>query len=197
MNANDERKVDPIQEMTRIAQNSLGLAPWGFIENFRASKPGKLIYNSEWCRLSLIWGGWDYSNGNSMHIRYGRLHAPNEQPTMIWNGEECNCWHRFELALHFLDAQTPQAAAKTIYTHSVIEQYKRSKLGQSLTGKRRQPEWLAQMHAMIWRHYGTRFFEIFDLRRPDLWEQYQQFLKEVYDIEGRIPEIEPAMDKVC
>lgn len=197
MKANDERKVDPIQEMTRITQGTLDLASWGFKESFRASKPGKLIYNSEWCRLSLVWGGWDPLGGNSISIYYGRLHSPNEETTMIWNGEECNCWHRFELPLHFLDGRAPEYASKTMYTHSLIKQYKQSELGQSLTGKRRQPEWLAQMHAMIWRHYGKRFFELFDLRRPDLWQQYQQFLKEVYDIEGRFPEIQPPMDKVC
>lgn len=197
MKANDERNVDPVQEMTRIARHALDLTSWGFKESFRASKPAKLIYNSESCRLSLIWGGWDYSGGNSIHIRYGRLHAPNEGTTMIWNGEECHCWHRFELALHFLDGHTPEYASKTMYTHSLIEQYKNSELGQSFTGKRRQPEWLAQMHTTIWPHYGKRFFELFDLRRPDLWQQYQQFLKEVYDIEGRFPEIQPSLDKVC
>ena len=197
MKANDERNVDPVQEMTRIAQHVLDLTSWEFKESFRASKPAKLIYNSHWCRLSLIWGGWDQSGGNSIHIRYGRHNALDEGTTMIWNGEECYCWHRFELALHFVDGQTPQYASKTMYTHSLIEQYKRSELGQSLMGKRRQPEWLAQMHKTIWSHYGKRFFELFDLRQPDLWQQYRQFLKEVYDIEGRFPEIDPPMDKVC
>ncbi len=50
--------------------------------------------------------------GNSISIYYGRLHAPNEETTMIWNGEECHCWHRFELALHFLDGRTPEYASK-------------------------------------------------------------------------------------
>jgi hypothetical protein len=197
MKENDERKVDPIQELLRIATNFLDLDSWGFKERFRVHKPGKLIYDSEWCRLSIDWGGWDYGGGNSISISYGRLHAPNEKTTMIWNGEECNCWHSFELALHFLDGQTPEYASKMIYTHNLVEQYKQSKLGQSLKGKRRQPEWLAEMHLTVWRHYGKVFFELFDLRRPDLWKQYQQFLKEVYDIEGRFPEIEPPMDKVC
>jgi hypothetical protein len=84
-----------------------------------------------------------------------------------------------------------------MYTHSLIEQYQQSELGQSFTGKRRQPEWLAQMHATIWRHYGKRFFELFDLRQPDLWGKYRQFLKEVYDIKGRSPRIKPPLDKVC
>jgi hypothetical protein len=197
MSTIDERNVDPVQEMTRIAQSYLDLDWWGFQESFRAFKPGKLIFDSEWCRLSLIWGGWDPRGGNSISIYYGRLHAPNEKTTMIWNDEECHCWHRFELALHFLDKRTPEYASKMIYTHSLIEQYKRSELGQSLTEKRRQPEWLAQMHVTIWQHYSKRLFELFDLRRPDLWQQYRQFLKEVYDIEGRIPEIEPSLDKVC
>jgi hypothetical protein len=197
MSANDERKVDPVQEMNRIAQSYLDLDEWGFKESFRASKPGKLIYDSEWCRLSLIWGGWDPLGGNSISIYYGRLHAPEENAMMIWNGEECYCWHRVELALHFLDGHTAESASKTIYTHPLIEQYKRSELGQSLKGKRRQPEWLVQKHVIIWQHYGKRIFELFDLRRPDLWEDYRQFLKEVYDIKGRSPNIKPPPDKVC
>lgn len=197
MNATDERNTDPIQKMTYVAESLLDINSWSFKESFRATKPGKLIYNSEWCRLSLIWGGWDTAGGNSISILYGRLHAPNEKSTMIWNGEECRCWHRFELAIHFLDGQTPEYASKAIYTPSLIEQYKRSEMGRSLKGKRRQPEWLATMHATIWRHYGKRFFELFDLRLPELWKQYQQFLKEVYDIEGSFPEIQPPLDKVC
>ena|SRR5215213_8812961 len=197
MSTIDERDIDPINEMTRVAQKFRQLDLWTFKETYRSAKSGKLIYDSESCRISLIWGGWDYLGGNSMHIRYGRLHAPNEETTIIWNGEECHCWHRFELALHFLDGQTPEYAAKTIYTHNLIESYKQSELGQSLTGKRRQPEWLAQMHVTIWQHYGKRFFELFDLRRPDLWEEYRKFLKAVYDIKGRSPRIKPPPDKVC
>jgi len=49
----------------------------------------------------------------------------------------------------------------------------------------------------IWEHYGKRLFELFDLRQPNLWEQYRGFLKEFYDIKGRISFIKPAMDKVC
>ena len=197
MKANDERNINPVQEITRIVQTALNLDSWGFKESFRMPKPAKVIFDSEWCRVSLIWGGWDTLGGNSISIYYGRLHAPNEEIVMVWNGEECHCWHRLELALHFLDGNTPEFASKAIYTHDLIEKYKRSELGQSLAGKRRQPEWLAQMHKTVWQQYGKRFFELFDLRRPDLWQQYRQFLKEVYDIEGRFPEIEPPLDRVC
>ena len=140
MNTVDEQDIDPIEEMTRIAKSFLDLALWGFNESYRSAKSGNLIYDSEWCRVNLVWGGWDYGGGNSISIYYGRLHAPNEETTRIWNSEECYCWHRFELVLHFLDGQTPEYASKTMYTHNLIEQYKQSEHGQSLTGKRRQPD---------------------------------------------------------
>ena len=197
MSKQDERNLNPINEMTRVAENFLDLDLWGLKESYRSAKSGNLIYDSEWCRVNLVWGGWDPLGGNSISIHYGRLHAPNEEAKMTWNGEECHCWHRFELLLHFLDGRTPEYASKTMYTHSLIEQYKESELGRSFTGKRRQPEWLAQMHVTVWRHYGKRFFELFDLRRPDLWDKYRQFLKDVYDIKGRSPRIKPPLDKVC
>jgi hypothetical protein len=195
MSTIDERNVDPIEEMSRIAQSILGLDSLGFKESYRSAKPGKLIYDSEWCRISLIWGGWDPLDGNSIHIRYGRLHAPNDKTTMFWNGEDSRCWHRVEHPLHFLDRRTPTEAAKLDYSHSLITPFYEAELRENY--RRRQPEWLAQMHVTIWQHYSNRLFELFDLRRPNLWQQYRQFLKEVYDIEGRIPEIEPSLDKVC
>ena len=195
MSTADEKNIDPIQEMTRLANNYLPLALWHFRESFRSDKPGNLIYDSESCRVSFIWGGWDYMGGNTISIYYGRLHAPSEQAVMVWNGEECHCWHRVEYALHFLDGRTPPDTARLRYSHSLTSPFYEDQIRQNFY--RRQPEWLAQMHATIWQHYGKRLFELFDLRRPDLWEQYRRFLKEVYDIAGRSPAIRPPLDKVC
>jgi hypothetical protein len=195
MSTIDERDIDPVKEMNRIAQSFLDLRLWGFKESYRSAKPGNLIYDSEWCRFNIIWGGWDYLGGNSIHLRYGRLHAPNEKATMIWSGEECYCWHDFEHALHFLDGRPPAAAVKLNLSHPIIDSFYESEFRQKF--HRRQPEWLAQMHATVWQHYDKQLFELFDLRRPDLWQQYRQFLKEFYDIEGRIPEMKPSLDKVC
>jgi hypothetical protein len=195
MDAVNEKDINPIEEMKRIAQSILALDSWGFKKSYSSTKPGKLIYNSEWCRISLVWGGWDYGGGNSIHIYYGRLHAPNEKATMIWNSEECHCWHDFDYALHFLDERTPTEAAELNYSHSIVNPFYEEEIRQKF--RRRQPEWLAQMHVAVWQHYGNRLFELFDLRRSDLWQKYRQFLKEVYDIEGRIPAIKPSLDKVC
>lgn len=195
MSTMDERDVSPIEEMTRVAQGFLDLARWGFKESYLSSKTGNLIYDSKQCRISLVWGGWDPLGGNSISIYYGRLHAPNEEATMTWKGEECYCWHRFEHALHFLDERTPAEAAKLNFSHPIANPFYEDEFRREF--HRRQLEWLARMHAVVWEHYGKRFFELFDLHNPDLWERYRQFLKEYYDIEGRIPEIKPSMDKVC
>ena len=191
----DERSINPVEEMTRAAQSFLDLARWGFKESYQSVEPSKLIYDSEWCRVNLVWGGWDPIEGNSVSVYYGRLHASSEKATMIWNGEECNCWHRFEYALHFLDGRTPADAAKRNLSHPSKDQFYEPEFLQRF--HRRQPEWLLRIHASIWQHYGERFFELFDLRRPDLWDQYRQFLKEFYDIRGRSPAIKPSLDKVC
>jgi hypothetical protein len=195
MSTLDERKLDPIDEMKRVAQSFLDLDQWEFKESYRSVKPGKLIYDSKLCRVKLIWEGWDYGGGNTISIYYGRLHAPNDATKMFWIGEECHCWHEFNLALHFLDGRTPADASKQHYSHPITDPFYEDEFQNKFP--RQQPEWLAQMHATIWQHYGKRFFELFDLRRPDLWEKYRQFLKEVYDIKGRSPRIKPPLDKVC
>jgi hypothetical protein len=196
MNTIEERKINPIEEMTRIAVDVLDVDTWGFKESYQSiTAHPRLIFDSDRCRISFVWGGWDTSVGNSIHIRYGRLHASNEKVTLVWNGEECRCWHDFDYVLHFLDGQTPMDAARLDYSHSITDPFYEEEFRHKF--HRRQPEWLAHMHATIWRHYGKRFFELFDLRRPDLWEKYRQFLKEAYDIKGRSPRIKPPLDKVC
>ena len=194
MSLTDERKVDPIKEMTRIAQTSLSIVAHGFRESYQSAEPARLIYDSEFCRLKLFWDGWDHLNGNMIGIRYGRLHAPSDKVLLTWNGEECHCWHDVNHALHFLDSRTPAEAVKLIYSHPVIAPFFTEEIRHRII---HQADWLAEMHATIWKHYGERFFELFDLRQPNLWEQYRQFLKEFYDIKGRSRIIKPSLDKVC
>ena len=195
MNNPDEKNIDPIQEMTRLAENFLGIGRWNFKESFRSKTTGDLIYDSEWCRVNLVWGGWDYADGNTISLYYGRLHALNQKATMIWNGEECHCWHRIEYALYFLDGRTPSDAVRMKFSHPIKDQFYEPLIMEQYT--RRQPEWLVRMHATIWHQYDKKLFELFDLRHPDLWDQYRQFLKEFFDIKGRRASIKPASDKVC
>jgi hypothetical protein len=190
----DERNIDPIKEMTRIAQDILQLGRFGFVETYHSAEPGELIFDSAWCRISLTWGGWDQAGGNSMYIRYGRSHAQDEGTTMHWNGEECNRWHDIDHPFNFLDRLRPAGVVKRFYSHPVTDPFYENEMRQKF--HRRQPEWLSAKHLAIWKHYGNRFFEIFDLRRPDLWGKYQLFLREFYDLKGRRVGTVPALDKV-
>jgi hypothetical protein len=195
MSTEDEKKVDPIKEILKLIKNSSNLDNWGFKESYQSVKSNVLIYDSEWCRMSFSWGGWDNLGGNSISVHYGRLHAPNEDAKMVWNGEECYAWHEFEYPLHFLDARSPAEASELDLSHPLTNKYYSDDFSKKF--HRRQPEWLMQMHMEVWDNYGERLFELFDLRQPQLWEQYGKFLKEFYDIKGRLPFIKPAMDKVC
>lgn len=190
----DERNVNPITEMSRIAHDLLALPSRGFQESYRSAKTGTLIFDSEWCRLSLVWGGWDYLVGNSISIYYGRLHAPSDEHLMIWNDEICHAWHDDRYVMHFLDGHTPAEAADT-YSHPVTDPFYQEEICSKY--RRQQPDWLAQMNLAIWKHYGTRLFEVFDLRHPELWQQYRQYLKDVYDAKGRLSCIDPPLDVVC
>ncbi len=133
--------------------------------------------------------------GNSISICYGRLHAPNESATMIWNGEECYAWHKLKPAIHFLDGRSPLETSKAGSSHSLTDKYYEDEYRKQF--HKRQPEWLMKMHMGIWQHYDKIFFELFDLRRPDLWEQYRRFLREFSDIKGRRRSNCPPRDMVC
>jgi len=194
----NERIDDPLQEMDKLAKTYLDLDRWGFKESIRFhSTSPKIIYTSKYCKVTYFWEGWDYNVGYTIGILYGRLHAPDDEISMIWQGKECRCWHHIEPALHFLDGTKPQDAAKMFYRSQIIHQFRLSKLGQSLAEKRRQPEWLTRAHAAVWDHYGQRLFELFDLRHPNLWEEYQTFTKEVFKIKGIINHIKPPQDHIC
>jgi len=77
-----------------------------------------------------------------------------------------------------------------------MEQFEQSKMELGLEWQ--QPEWLTRIHSSIWEHYGERLFELFDIRHPELWEKYIDFLKE-YDRLNNFPPVPiyPPEYKVC
>lgn len=196
----NEKVSDPCKEMASLVEKFLTSKKWSFTESYRSVKDGRLIFDSQWCRLKVVWSGWDMYTGNIISAYYGRSHALNENTKMDWNGMECHCWidiTGYGLVLDYLDGLAPQEIVDRKRFPKAVEEFRQSQLWENLITKRRQPELLVRMHAFIWRYYGTRLFELFDLRRPDLWEKYRQFLKEYYDIKGRSPNVSPSLDKVC
>lgn len=150
-------------------------------------------------KLNLEWLGEMYTD-NSISILYGRLNAPNDKYKVNWNSEECYCWHRLSgtgAVFDILDGLSPQESAKRTGFSQLINSLRQSELWQSLAWKRRDPELLIRMESAIWDYYGLPLVELFDLRRLELWEQCRRFLKEVYDIKGRSPNIKPPLDCIC
>lgn len=52
----DERKIEPIGELLRLAQDVSDLHARGFKESYLSVKDKRLIYESEWRRIALVWG---------------------------------------------------------------------------------------------------------------------------------------------
>ena len=148
----DKRNVDPIQEMLRVTQNFSNIDTWDFKESYRSTSGNRIIYDSDLCRIKLIWKGWDPLGGNSISIHYGRKHAPNENQKLVWNGEEYHAWHNVKDTLHFLDGCSPRQAANLDLSHSIIDKYYEEACRQEY--RRRQPEWLMTMHTEVWEFYG-------------------------------------------
>ena len=198
--AHNEAPESIYKQMIELVQRFLPLDAWGFqqTEHSITSYP-TVVYDCASCRLQFVWGGWDMYAGNTISIYYGRLHAPSDKAVITWNGEECYCWHQVNDALHFLDGLSPQEAVDRLRIHSqwpsVMEQFRQSELGKSL--ERTQPEWIVRMHSAVWEEYGTRLFELFDLRHPELWQEFRQFLKEFYELKGISPLFKPPQHQCC
>jgi hypothetical protein len=188
-----ETKFDEISE---LVERILPLNSWGFQLSacLVANSYPIVIYDSKWCRLQFQWDRGDAYTGEILMIYYGRLHAVSDKFTMIWNGEEYNCWHHANEFLLFLDDLSPLEASQRNWSH-FIEQFAFSEKIKNIPS---QPQRELMMHDAIWNHYDKRVFELFDFRRPDLWKKYSDFLKEYYRIKGSglIPN-NPPLYKVC
>jgi hypothetical protein len=129
-----------------------------------------------------------------MQVYYGRLHAPNDKDIISWKGQNCYCWHAVEKALYFLDGVSPAEVVKNKFgLPMVCQEFRES----SLPGWTQQ-EYMARMHTALWKHYGQRLFDLFDLRQPNLWEQYSLFIAEYERLDpGFTLSGYPARDKIC
>jgi hypothetical protein len=184
---------------------------WGFQQTFSGVAtqfPLSVIYDSEYCRVRFMWGTQDMRDRYAtIYIMYGRLHAPNDMIIMPWNGEESWCWHDVNTILYYLDGLSPQETVKIgSKWPPVMEHVRQSEIGNDLEYEGHD-FLIAKMHAAVWKYYGQRFFELLDLRHPDLWERYCSFRKDIRIINYenykkrnyRYPKTygEPPEDKIC
>jgi hypothetical protein len=197
MQPESEKIANPCEYMSTLAKKILPLEKFGFTETYRSNEDNNVIFSSNILRINFVWSGWDYLAGNTISIYIGRLHAPDNELTIDWEGKQCYCWHRVEPALHFIDGDEVDIVAEEIYSHQLMTEYKNSELGKSLTGKRMQPEWLLNMHALILENYAEKLFSLYDMENEKVWRLFQEYVKKVYDIRGRIDHIEPPQGQIC
>ena len=167
-----------IDYLINLINNSLPLSKWNFVESLRSDT--LLIFNSPLCRMKFSIERDRYVN--HLFYSYGRLHAKDNLQIMKWKGKEHYCWNGYmhiQLALKYLDGQSPNEAYQRpfVFQRLFEDYYDPEKVKNMKYGN---VERLILLQGAIWEQYGMRFFELFDLQRPDLWEQYLYFLKEYY-----------------
>jgi hypothetical protein len=138
-----------------------------------------LIYESEMCKVRFFCSrDRPYaSEPLEINVNYGRLYAPYERNIIDWNNEKCYCWQ--DLSLHpfllFLDGLSPEKALQ-LHRPIILNEF----LESSKNEKWPLYEIIVRMHSIVWKHYSQRLFSLFDLRNPEQWEEYLDFLRE-YD----------------
>lgn len=174
------------QECLSILAKHLNFENWGFQQSY--IKPGKkyptIIYDSELCRVKFRFEGSGDQHDHRTHlsVSYGRLHAPSDDDFMLLNKEEHWCWHDGNFVLNFIDGLSPEESVKQKYKPRIIDQYRKSDLA-TILHNLSPAEWSAGMVAHIWKEYDKKLFEVFNLRNPELWENYKTFVNEMYAIE--------------
>jgi hypothetical protein len=166
-----------IDILSSTIEKIMPLQKWGFTESARITGwDFAIIYNSPFCRVKFYIHPDRFED--EFYVSYARLHAPDNERSMMWHGEEYYCWYinpQIKAAIKFFDGYSPQEALAKPFPQ-ISEDYVASMEGKNLP-------WLEKdigLEALIWETYGERLFELFDLRRPSLWERYMVFLKEYY-----------------
>lgn len=168
---------------------------FGFIQSYISFEDERnflyVIYDSKYCRVRFFKdrAARFVRDLPSLQVDYGRLHAPSVRGEkwmgdyIYYNGELCRAWHsRIDLVIGFLERTKIDVMTQGYdwLPDWIKDEYSRT-LSESDFGNILS---VLRMHRKIWEHYGTRLFDLFDLRRPDLWEKYRLFLEEYYRAEG-------------
>lgn len=172
---------DLVSHVYHLAHEYLPLQQWNFSESYRDEK--SLIFDSEYCRMKLL-ACWDadmpWVGDYEVSIYYGRLHAPNQGFEMVWQDQRCNCW---------LDLSWDYVLEYINHIFPAVRRPLRKDIFREFLEKRREfpsrIHWRLAVEAEVWRWYTPHLFELFDLRRPELWEGYRTWLKERYEAENQ------------
>ncbi len=172
-------KID-FSEVIQSAENYQPLKDWSFTMSakYEGNPESWLIYTSQWCKIK-IHHRKDFHqqvSEDSVNIYYGRIHALDDSLDMEYEGQKYLCWLDSvdcDLVFKYLDGQSPEEALP----YSMRPQWLKDYLANAPKSEKRGESRLIYEKG-YWDHYGLRFFELLDIRRPDLWDSYINFLKE-------------------
>lgn len=174
-------------------KNYLPFEKWGFKKSTQSAK--ERIFDSEFCRVKFELSSFNYYPLYETNIYYGRLHAPNDEQYMTWNGEKCLCWHsNIYITLPFIEGVSAhQLADDSEYEiwHSLVGNLKVDYPHADYL------EYPLRFHAKAWEHYGEKLFSIFDLRNPELWEEYSLYSNEYNKAIHKKWNMSRAIEKIC
>ena len=185
-----------------VNKQILPLEKWGFqltYKDFDLSFVSRtLIYDNEACRVKIEYYLERWKQEDYIEVRYGRKHASNTEGTIVWQGEECHCWHMIQWhVIRFLEGKSVEEAKKEfLIPPGYIQEYKDSVEGRELL-KKWGPEYSLKIESLIWERYGAQLFQLFDLRDTRLWDRYYEFNKEYY---ATYKPYDPRLithDKIC
>lgn len=228
INVEFPKVIQEIEKFLKPNDSGFELVHKGAVPNSWPS----ILYQSKQCKLR-IKGLQDRPYGGiEIYVYYGRLHAPLDKDVVFWNNENCYCWHSLEWdpVLNFLDGLAPAdivsrplelPRALKEFSESIKEEKYKDEIralqwaaesireekypGELSSGMWSQAKYFSKAHAFLWKSYGQRLFDLFDLNRPDLWEEYRRFLKEYYELMDEkskqrnfpIYPYDPPKHKVC
>jgi hypothetical protein len=176
----EEAIQNEFPKLIEMFEKHLDFKRWGFKLTHSGVFPQCLpfiFYQSNQCKIRFSMAYEEHNYPPAIFISYGRLHAPVDQSEILWNGKECSCWHDLNHVLLFLDGLSPSDAAVSKVPRKFYE-FSEANPKPPYGGP--WQEHRVKREAYIWDSYGQRLFDLFDLRRPDLWEEYRSFLKQYY-----------------
>ncbi len=191
-------KNDRSQMIIDLAEKDLSPEKWGFNKNIlypNADQQGTVIYDSKLCRIKLVLTSSDFFPQHDTTIFYGRLHAPDNEHTMMWNGKNCRCWHKdiFGLTLPFIEGISPQQLAEN--TIEIWDTLK-AKLNIDYPSSD-YVEYPLRLHSKIWEHYKEKIFSIFDLHNTELWEEYSMYSNKYYEERDKKNGFRSEVEMIC
>jgi len=169
---------------------------WGFRLTHVDPRYDSVIYDSPSCRVMFTLY-IDLREGDEIRTSYARSHVPNDvEVVMEWQGERCFPWHNIMLTPYweFLEGLTAAEAAEKYRARlrwPAGYAFRETDLGRSLEGA----DASVAFQSYVWQHYGERLFAQFDVRRPELWEEFRRFLREYYQLLPDHPLIRRPMER--